>query len=207
MTNIIEKAWERKLARRMAQGETTAFEEFVERYGSYLNRLARANTQSLTDAEDLTQEIMIAIARGISGFRGDSTLKTWSTRIALNLCLKHREQRGERTEPLEAVVEMHDRSDGPAKRAEQSELSDRLNGALGKLSEDHRQVVVLHEIQGLTYSECAGVLDVPIGTVKSRLSNAFSRLRLSLGGYVLGEDNAFAVPHGCTTGADTERLL
>ena len=211
MTNMIEKVWERRLIRRMAQGETRAFEEFVTKYGAPLHRLAQANARTTADAEDLTQEIMIAIARGISGFRGDASLKTWATRIALNLCLKHRERRGEQPEPLDAIGELHDRADGPVRRAEQSELCDRVDGALEKLTEDHRQVVILHEIQGLTYSECASVLQIPIGTVKSRLSNAFRRMRSSLGEYVLGEENSVAddAHPGCASpvGTETERSL
>lgn len=209
MKEMMDRAWERRLARRMAQGETRAFEEFVERYGTGLYRLARSNARTTADAEDLTQEIMIAIARGITGFRGEAGLKSWATRIAFNLCLKHRERRRDQSEPLDEVHELADGTEGPARRAEQSELCDRMEGALGQLSEEHRQVVVLHEMQGLTYSECATVLGIPIGTVKSRLSNSFRRLRSSLSGYVLGEENGFTndPQQRCInpTGADTER--
>jgi RNA polymerase sigma-70 factor (ECF subfamily) len=150
---------------------------------------------------------MIAIALSIATFRGESTLKTWATRIALNHCIKHRERRPEQPESLQVIAELHDSAAGPAKLAEHSELCEHLDGALGKLSEDHRLVVLLHEIQGLTYSECAGVLGIPIGTVKSRLSNAFRRLRTSLGGYVLGEDGlVLDTQQACANpfGAETE---
>jgi RNA polymerase sigma-70 factor (ECF subfamily) len=207
MKDIFEKSRERRLAARMAQGETKAFEEFVGKYGEALHRLARANAYTLADAEDLTQEIMIAIARGIDGFRGESSLKTWTTRIALNLCIKHRERRPQQAAPLDEISNLHDKSDGPARLAEHSELCEHLDGALGKLTDDHREVVLLHEIQGLTYAECAEVLKIPIGTVKSRLSNAFRSLRKSLNSYVLGDDKSLTLDlPGCANSiaAETE---
>jgi hypothetical protein len=73
----------------------------------------------------------------------------------------------------------------PARHAARRELGDQVHGALGDLSPLHRDVVVLHELHGLTYHECAEILGVPVGTVKSRLSNAFRRLRDRLGAYVL----------------------
>ena len=93
--------------------------------------------------------------------------------------------------PIETVTASVSRETGPAQCAEQNELKERIETALSQLSEDHRQVVILHEMHGLTYSECAEALGVPVGTVKSRLFNAFRRLRSSLGGYVLGEENLF----------------
>jgi len=205
MTALIEQVRERRLVRRMALGEPQAFEEFVERYGAPLRRLARAHARTDDDADDLTQDIMIAIARGIAGFRGEAGLKTWATRIALNHCLKHRERRGVPPQPLETIAELADSADGPARSALRRELSDQVNEAVSRLSEDHRQVVVLHELQGLTYAECAGVLGIPIGTVKSRLSNSFRRLRVSLGGAMAGEEG-FVVgdaQQGCANPAAT----
>ena len=76
----------------------------------------------------------------------------------------------------------------PLLSATKTELKEQVSEALGQLSPLHRDVIVLHELHGLTYLECAEILDIPVGTVKSRLSNAFTKLRLSLGNYVLGQD-------------------
>lgn len=111
---------------------------------------------------------------------------TWVYRIAVNHCLRH----SERTRPSapydDEILEVDDdwrRS--PAEAAAKGELSDYVHGALGVLPQIHRDVVVLHELHGLTYEECAEMLEVPVGTVKSRLSNAFRKLRVSLADYVL----------------------
>jgi RNA polymerase sigma-70 factor (ECF subfamily) len=87
-----------------------------------------------------------------------------------------------------------DSGNDPARQADRQELSGQVQIALEALSPLHRDVVVLHELQGLTYKECAAVLEVPVGTVKSRLSNAFRALRGSLGIYVLGEDTGEHTP-------------
>jgi RNA polymerase sigma-70 factor (ECF subfamily) len=80
-----------------------------------------------------------------------------------------------------------DWKDDPHQSAGRQELSEKVEAALNCLSPLHRDVIVLHELQGMTYQEVAATLDVPVGTVKSRLSNAFRRLRDLLGGYVREE--------------------
>jgi RNA polymerase sigma-70 factor (ECF subfamily) len=192
MAGMIEQYRQRRLAARMARGETRAFEEFVDQYGARLRRLARSYARTEADADDLTQEILIEIARGITNFRGASSLSTWVYRVALNRCLRHRERRKPDHEPLDLLTQAGPDENGPVRCAERGELKDRVEAALTSLSEDQRQVVILHEMHGLTYAECAETLGIPIGTVKSRLSNAFRRLRVSLSGYVLGEDSGLA---------------
>jgi RNA polymerase sigma-70 factor (ECF subfamily) len=180
---------DRQLARRIQQGDVRAFEELLDLYGARVQRLARRFLDNPSDVDDVTQEIFIDIHRCIGAYRGDSALMTWIYRIAANHCLRHRE----RTRPESLPYE--DRTAGaatdwrayPEQSVARRELSDQVYRALGRLPELHRDVVVLHELHGLTYQECAAALGVPVGTVKSRLSNAFRRLRTSLGGYVLGE--------------------
>jgi RNA polymerase sigma-70 factor (ECF subfamily) len=112
--------------------------------------------------------------------------------VAVNRCLRHCQRVRPNSLPYDQQEEEADddwRAD-PAQSAVKGELSDRVQDALGKLSPLHYDVVVLCEMQGLTYQECAAVLEIPVGTVKSRLSNAFRRLRQSLGGYVFGDGSA-----------------
>jgi RNA polymerase sigma-70 factor (ECF subfamily) len=180
--------YEKRLAGRIAQGDRRAYEEFVDSYGARVHRLVLRYVDSAADAEDVTQEIFVALYKGIGGFRGESSLATWVYRIATNHCLKYRERAKPSSMALDDLsMAAADGASDPAARAAQRELADRIDGALADLSEQHRDVVVLHELHGLTYGECAAVLNVPVGTVKSRLSNAFRRLRDHLGGYVLGE--------------------
>lgn len=192
MAGIIQQYQERRLAQRMMRGERRAFEDFVDKYGAPVRRLARSHARSEADAEDLTQEILVEISRSIGGFRGASSLTTWIYRVALNRCLKHRQRRPPDTASLDTVTATGPDEQSPARCAERAELASRIDTALAQLSEDHRTVVLLHEMHGLTYAECAETLGIPIGTVKSRLSNAFRRLRTALGGYVLGEDSDLA---------------
>jgi RNA polymerase sigma-70 factor (ECF subfamily) len=186
---------ESHLVRRIVAGDREAFATFLDAYGARVLRLACRYAAGESDAEDLTQEIFLDLYRCIGNFRGESQLSTWVYRVALNHCLRHVEKRRQRNELKsesfdEALHETSDQSADPARHAARRELSDQVQRALDALSPLHRDVVILHELHGLTYGECAAVLDVPIGTVKSRLSNAFRSLRASLGIYVIGDSVA-----------------
>jgi RNA polymerase sigma-70 factor (ECF subfamily) len=183
-----------RLARRIQQGDRRAFEEFVDAYGNGVHKLVRRHIANPTDAEDVTQEIFLELFRSLGSFRGDSALSTWVYRVAVNRCLKH----CRRSEPISVPLDGAELSDGdcdrdPVRSAARSELSDQVQDAIDALPPLHRDVVILHEMHGLTYRQCATVLNLPVGTVKSRLSNAFGRLRASLSGYVLAE-----IPAACS---------
>lgn len=182
---------DKRLAQRIRGGDRRAFEEFVDAYGARVHRLVRRYARSEADAEDVTQEIFVDLYRGIGGFRGESALSTWVYRVAVNHCLKHRGRaRPDTVSYDDALRGQEDWQADPARCAQKRELSDQVRCALDGLSAPHRDVVILHELHGLTYVECAALLEVPVGTVKSRLSNALRRLRASLGGYVLSEGGA-----------------
>ena len=106
----------------------------------------------------------------------------------MNNCLEFRRKRRLEVVPYDeetfSVASTNWRHD-PVQSANRQELSEKVEAAINSLSPLHRDVIVLHELQGLTYQEVAATLNVPVGTVKSRLSNAFRRLRENLGGYVL----------------------
>lgn len=129
-------------------------------------------------AQDAAQETFITAQRVLKKFRGDSSLRTWLLGIAHNEC-----RRLCRTRKLDApCVDLKEASDGAP--FEQM-IVDRqaLSEALNKLSPEHREVVLLHEVEGLSYDEAAEILGVPAGTVKSRLHHAFLNLRKSLQEY------------------------
>jgi RNA polymerase sigma-70 factor (ECF subfamily) len=179
---------ERQLITGMQAGRTEAFTEFVDIYGGRVHSLARRYSRTATDAEDLTQDIFVDICRCIGQFRGDSSLGTWAYRIALNHCLKAQGRR--RPEPLELEADpaLQTEEGNPQRYLACRELADKVDDALSGLTAVHRDVVILHELHGLTYAECAVVLGIHVGTVKSRLFTAFGRLRTRLSEYVLGTD-------------------
>jgi RNA polymerase sigma-70 factor (ECF subfamily) len=180
------------MVQKMAQGDAGAYDQFVGLYGGRIRRLAGQYAQTPSDADDLTLEIFVDIFRSIGSFKGRSSLSTWVYRVAFNHCLRHRERRSLPGVPLDDSLPASDAA-SPQHQAERGELGRNLDAALERLTAEHRNVVILHEMHGLTYAECAEALGVPVGTVKSRLSTAFRRLRGMLEGYVLGDDAA-AVP-------------
>jgi RNA polymerase sigma-70 factor, ECF subfamily len=180
-------AEDQDLVRRLQGGSRAAFEELLDRYERRIYNLAlRMLDGDASDAEDATQDIFIEIHRSIKAFRGQSRLDTWMHRIAVNVCLQRRRKRSLKT------VELQDadgpQADGdPFHSAAREELRGVMERAVRELPVGQREVVLLHGMQGLSYSEVAQVLACPVGTVKSRLSTAFKRLRDSLAPYVLAE--------------------
>ncbi len=177
---------EKELVRRIRAGDRAAFEELLDAYETRVYRLALRFTGNVPDAEDVTQDVFLGVYRGLANFQGNSTLGTWIYRVAMNHCLEYRRKRRLESIPYdeELTLATSDWREDPAQSADKRELSARVEAALNCLSPQHRDVIVLHELQGLTYQEVAATLNVPVGTVKSRLSNAFRRLRDLLGGYV-----------------------
>jgi RNA polymerase sigma-70 factor (ECF subfamily) len=193
-----------RLANRMKQGDRRAFEEFVDLYGARVHRLVGRYVDNAEDAADVTQEVFIDLYRGIRSFRGESSVMTWVYRIAVNHCLRHCERASRATSNTTymsngsygAESTDSDWRSNPEQSAAKSELGEQVYAELGRLQPMHRDVVILHELHGLTYIECATALDVPVGTVKSRLSNAFKKMRSGLQSYVMGDCPSVTQPAG-----------
>lgn len=188
------------LLRRARDGDADAFEQLVEPHlGRLYNYIARLIGDP-ADAEDLTQEVLLRVHRALGSFRGGASFQTWLYRIATNLVVDAMRQRSrERArvssldDPLQAqqgelAREIPDTEREPWERTQAAELSEVVQDAIQSLSPKLRSVVVLFDIQGLTYEEIAETLRVPLGTVKSRLFNARCRLRELLLPYVAGSD-------------------
>lgn len=137
-------------------------------------RLCLGLTGNHADAEDATQETFLAILRGLSGFRGECRLSTWIYRIAIRTALRIR-ARKPRTEALET-----DPPDEPGDPALDRERSRQIRGALARLTSDHRTVLALFSIDGLSHREIAETLGIPEGTVWSRLHLARKKLAAEL---------------------------
>jgi RNA polymerase sigma-70 factor (ECF subfamily) len=186
------------LLQRARAGDAEAFEQLIEPHvGRLYNYLARM-VGDPSDAEDLTQDVILRAHRAIGSFRGGATFQTWLYRIATNIAVDALRRRGRRNarvtsldDPLQAeeglvAREVRDTQRDPQRLAEASELIEQVQEAIAELSPKLRAVVVLFDLQGLTYDEIAETLRLPLGTVKSRLFNARARLRELLEPYVVG---------------------
>ncbi len=148
-------------------------------------RLARRLTSSDEDALDTTQEIFLRVWRGLPGFRGEAKISTWVFQIAWNHLRAHRRRMGRNLQFIsegtdgdrELAMIARDPHADPERRAASVELLDRVEDALAELPEHYRVVVWLRDGEELSYREIADTLDLPIGTVRSRLARARDALR------------------------------
>lgn len=183
----------REWIRELQRGESLAFERLLDRYERRIYNLAlRMLGGHPTDAEDATQDIFLEIHRSLPRFRGEARLDTWIHRIAVNVCLQRRRKKVLPTTELPEADLLDGSAGDPFQAAVRGELKEILSVALEHLPAAQRDVVLLHGMQGLSYSEVAVAMSCPVGTVKSRLSTGFKRLRELLGGY-LSDPNSPAV--------------
>jgi len=148
-------------------------------------RLARRLTRSDEEALDTTQEIFLRVWRGLPGFRGEAKISTWVFQIAWNHLRAHRRRMGRNLQFIsegtdgdrELAMIARDPHADPERRAASVELLDRVEDALAELPEHYRVVVWLRDGEELSYREIADTLDLPIGTVRSRLARARDALR------------------------------
>ena len=175
---------EKDLIRRAGQGDSDAFRQLVETYQAPVYRLAlRMCGGDAALAEDAAQEAFLAAWRGLPRFRGDSRFSTWLYRLTTNAAIDwlRREKRHRGMDDV-TDLELPDDGPGPQDQAEQAETQQTVRRALGQLSEEHRQVLLLRYMQELDYAEIAAALEISEGTVKSRISRAKMRLRELLDG-------------------------
>ena len=176
------------LLRRARQGDDSAYHEMVDRYGDYLYRLAFSLVGNEADAADVLQETFSGAFQHVRKFEGRASVKTWLSRILFRQAARcHRSRGRHMTVSLEHVVETSPSRDrGNATRSPQSEVDARMDvlAVLDTLPPIHREVIVLRELQGMKYEEIADVLDVPRGTVESRLFRAREMLKDRLRDYL-----------------------
>lgn len=167
------------LARRAAAGHPDAWDQLIEAYGRRLFNLALQFSGSREDAEDLTQEIFLRLHLRLRSYRGDVPFIGWALRLSRNLCIDHyRKRRRERDwhRVTEAILEqLPARGDLEAETQARQHL-ETVYAALADLPEDAAEVVVLCDLQGWTLDEAGAYLEVPLGTVKSRLFRGRQRL-------------------------------
>ena len=174
------KTWQQyqdlELIRLSQAGETEAFGELVTKHRSKIFTIAYRIVSNEHDAWDLTQEAFLKAWQSIHRFEGRCSFYTWLYRLTMNvtICSLRRKEQRQDVELSDAIPSS---LPCPSVICQHSEIRDRVNSALARLSPDHRAVVVLKELEGLQYHEIAEILNLSIGTVMSRLFYARKHLR------------------------------
>jgi RNA polymerase sigma-70 factor (ECF subfamily) len=159
-------------------GDNDAFKELVRRYEPVVARTVIAMLGDCPEAEDVGQETFIRFYKALPGFRGDASVRTYLTRIAMNLSINELKRRKRRFSLFsrKPVEEYHDIADKKLERHQDVD-EERVWLAIRALEEKFRSVVVLRLIDGYSTEETAGILKIPVGTVLSRLSRAQKKLK------------------------------
>lgn len=167
-------------------GDHRAFEEIVRLYEKKLYAIAYRYTGSEQDALDVCQETFIRVYRFIGGFQENSGFSTWIYRVCTNACkdsVQRRQRRGESSLDLrdeegeEFELPLEDNRYNPEQVLEQSELRRDLQAGIDALAPHHKEIVVLRDVEGMSYEQISEVLGLEIGTVKSRLNRGREQLR------------------------------
>ncbi|HYB69932.1 MAG TPA: sigma-70 family RNA polymerase sigma factor, partial [Candidatus Bathyarchaeia archaeon] len=180
---------ERELIQRCIAGDATAFEPLVEKYRQRVWRLAYQVLHDREEAWDVAQEAFVRAFHSLPSFRQQSAFYTWLFRITVNVATDRHRQRGAQSRAFgpERVTEEEwarttpDPGGGPDQEATRAEQRERIKKALDALPPKARTIIMLSDVEGLSYREIAEVLNCPIGTVMSRLHNARKRLKGLLG--------------------------
>jgi RNA polymerase sigma-70 factor (ECF subfamily) len=173
------------IVRKVLQGDVNAFEKLVTEYEKAVYAIAQRMTGNPEDAADMTQETFIKAYNSLGSFRGDSKFSVWLYRIANNVCLDFLRSRSrkptvslsvEDDEGEETQLDVADESQSPELLLERGLTRDAVRRGLDTLPPDYKQILLLREIQGLSYEEIASALGIDLGTVKSRIFRARKKL-------------------------------
>jgi RNA polymerase sigma-70 factor (ECF subfamily) len=185
---------EMELVTRARKGDLTAYDDLVRRYQERIYATVYHMTSNHEDANDLAQEAFIKAFQALKSFKGGSSFYTWVYRIAVNKTINFLKQRKNKAHMSlddldfnaehdpDLVALISDKT--PRREAGLAELQEKLNIAMQRLSEPHRLVVTLHDVQGLSHEEIAKIADCNIGTVRSRLFYARQQLQAYLSDYL-----------------------
>jgi RNA polymerase sigma factor RpoE len=182
------------LVQRAQKGDMGAYDELVRKYQERIYATIYHMTSNHEDANDLAQDTFIKAYQALKSFKGGSSFYTWVYRIAVNKTINFLKQRKNRTHMSlndldfnaehdpDLVALVSDKT--PRRDAGLNELQEKLNEAMQKLSDDHRLVVTLHDVQGLAHDEIAQIMECNVGTVRSRLFYARQQLQAYLSDYL-----------------------
>ncbi len=181
-----------ELVSRASKGDTGAYALLVDRHGARVVKTLYYRVGDRDEAEDLAQEVFVRAFRGIGGFKGEASFGTWIYRIVHNVAASYfvaraaKKRAGVRV-PLDACEELQTppaREADPPTALMSRELRDAIERSIGQLAPDAREYVILRDIEGKSYEEIAAIVDMPLGTVKSRIHRARLQIRRSLESYL-----------------------
>lgn len=181
-----------ELVRSYLEGDQKAFEELVVRYEATIINMAYRLLGNRSDASDVCQEVFVLLLRKIGSFRGEAKFSTWLYRVSLNACHDHARRLKRHfslsESPGEDLPEIEQRlpDDGlhsPEESLERAEIQDVVREAIARLPYKFKEVIFLHDISDFNYKEVAEILNISLGTVKSRLNRARTRLAKELEEY------------------------
>ena len=172
---------------RLRRHDEAAFDELLRTHGPRIRSVVERMIGDPAEAEDVTQEVFVSVFKAVAEFRGDSKLSTWIHRIAINHCHNRRKYLGRRARPGKEAWDDATQEEGvyaplserlarPDEVAEGNEAERLVRTALAALTEDHRVLVVLRDLEGLAYDEIQTITGMPEGTVKSKLHRARAEL-------------------------------
>ncbi|WP_404802924.1 RNA polymerase sigma factor RpoE [Marinobacter denitrificans] len=178
-----------QLVKKVRHGDRPAFDLLVVKYQSRVASIISRYVYDSQEVMDLTQEAFVKAYRAIDRFRGDSAFYTWLYRIAVNTAKNFLESRGRRPQGSADAVDAENYDDGsklrdnasPEKLLQRDQLQEALREAIGNLPEELRSAFLLREYDGLSYEDIAGILECPIGTVRSRIFRARDAVDRHLG--------------------------
>lgn len=177
---------EKELVRLLKEGDRDAFNILIAQYQSKVINIAYGMLSDTDDAMDASQEVFINVFKSINSFKENSSLATWIYRICANVCkdFLRKRQRATKTVSIYAtddedneILQIADDACTPEEHFRQSELQSLIRKAMNELGEEYKTVLVLCDIEGLSYDEIAVILKCPVGTVKSRINRARQSLR------------------------------
>jgi len=190
-----------ELVQRTREGDHAAFRLLFDKYHQRVFAIAVGVVKNPQDARDIVQEAFVKVHRHLAGFQGASSFYTWLYRITMNLSIDlHRRKKGIRQidyddgvgrgeselDDVHNILPTNSSSD-PSRAQSRKELAARMQAALATLPPYHQQVIVLREVDGLSYEEIAKIMKVPKGTIMSRLFHARRKMQTALADYVEGE--------------------
>ena len=183
---VPEATSDAECVRRLLQGQTDAFEILVRRHQKAIFNLVYRMLGDYDEAAEISQEVFLSAYRSIGQFRGDANFSTWLYRIALNHASTRRRNLAkwqQRTVPIDATETANEQQLDPAETLEQKEIQEQVQKALNGLEPRDAMIILLKDLQDVPYEEVARVLEVPVGTVKSRLHRARQALKARLAPY------------------------
>ena len=189
------------LVRRAQAGDQQAFASLVERYQRKAFSVALGLVRDREEAMDIAQEAFVKVYKYLDHFKGDSSFYTWLYRITVNICIDHRRRRGGDPKgqvEFDEAIRREDEGEvgvlgtrlgsNPQKAALRGELAGKIEEALQQIPENHRAILLLREVEGMSYEDLAKTLKIPKGTVMSRLFHARKKMQSLLTEYLAGDN-------------------